>query len=536
MKKLIAFIAFALLFACIPVPSSLGESVMRDITANCSMELNGASINGMLIDNNETTYLKYSQAVITVHAGEPIGGIYIKFDRTPPSWTLWFNGMYQSCGTYGFLHEFQKVDSTSASQLTLSFPKEVSIADIFIFSLGSKPPANVQVWRPAWGRCDLMLLSAHSDDDQLFFAGAVPDAVARGAEVQVCFFTNHWNTHSRPHELLNGLWTCGLTRYPVIGPFTDTGRGYSEEQGLQLFASLGFTYDDMVRHQTMLLRKYKPQIVLAHDILGEYGHSAHIIDSHALRDAALVSNDASHYPELAQTFGTWNVPKIYIHLYWEGEIDFEIDTPLSYFGGKTAYQVSQDAFRCHISQMGTRYRYWLLGTADNPVTNSYGFPMYSPRYYGLWRSLVGADSVKKHFYENISLYGDSHAAPVNTAVPATTTPPTPKPTPTPTPTPTPAPTPTPTPRPTRMPIIRPTPTPTPLPTPTLTPTHTPAPTPAPEPTPAPTPALEPTDEPAAQTERSGAKTPLTQNIIIPAFIVLSGAIASVIVAAKRKRR
>ncbi len=536
MKKLIVFMVFALLLACIPLPSALGESVMRDITASCSIELNGAPINGMLIDNSESTYLEYSQAVITVRAVEPIGGIYIKFDRTPPSWTLWFNGMFQSCGAYGFLHEFQKVDSTSASQLTLSFSKEVSIADIFFFSLGAKPPANVQVWRPASGRCDMMLLAAHSDDDQLFFAGAVPDAVARGAEVQVCFFTNHWNTHTRPHELLNGLWTCGLTRYPVIGPFMDTGRGYSEEEGLRLFSYLGFTYDDMVKHQTMLLRKYKPQVVLAHDILGEYGHSAHIIDSHALRDAALVSNDASRYPDLALAHGTWDVPKIYIHLYWDNEINFEIDTPLSHFGGKTAYQVSQDAFRCHISQMSTRYRYWLLGTPANPVTNSYGFPQYSPRYYGLWRSLVGEDSVKKHFYENISFYGDAHTVPSSTAAPATTSPPTPVPTPTPAPTPTPEPTPTPTPRPTRLPIVRPTPTPTPTPAPTPTPTPTPTPIPTPEITNEPT-AQPETEVPSQpQAERGGAAPTALPPIVMPTFLLLAGAIALSIILLKRKRR
>ncbi|MBQ4425697.1 MAG: PIG-L family deacetylase [Lachnospiraceae bacterium] len=383
------------------------DTPAADITGSCTITAGGAAVPWTVRDGREDTWQWYAAGTqIRVEAAQPIGGLYIVFDRIPGDWTLQSAGRERSCGQYGFLHEYQKAEEADVRELILSFPASVTIADLYVLSAGDTLPDFVQTWRPAEGPADVLLLACHSDDDQLFFAGAVPDAVARGAEIQVCYFTNHWTRHDRPHEQLNGLWACGLTRYPVIGEFTDTKRVDTEEESLKIFEELGYRFDDMVKAQVSLLRRFQPQIVLVHDINGEYGHGAHRLSSHAMRDAVLAASDASRYPESAQCFGTWDVPKTYVHLYWDQKIWFSIDTPLSYFDRKTAYQVSQQAFLCHISQQGTRYRDWLIGTEENPVTSSAGFPAYSPCDYGLWRSLVGEDVRKTDFYENITLYKD----------------------------------------------------------------------------------------------------------------------------------
>jgi LmbE family N-acetylglucosaminyl deacetylase len=410
MKKtlcsLLCIIIFLNTFLLLSPGYTAKARVSRDITYDCSIKLNGKWIDEDLIDGKEETYLKYDSAKIVIKSYEPVGGVYIKFDRTPQIWSLSYEKTTFSCGNYGFLHEYQSVYFDNVRTLTLTFYTKTSISDIYVLSRGEKLPDFVQTWRPAEGKCAIMLLSCHSDDDQLFFAGSVPDAVSRGAEMQVCYFTNHWNTHQRPHELLNGLWACGLDRYPVIGRFPDFTRVDSESEMLSGFLKRGYTYDQMVEDQVELLRKYNPQIVLVHDVYGEYGHAAHKLDSHSLRDAAAVSNNPFKYPKSAEKFGVWEVPKIYIHLYSRNKIDFEIDVPLQRFDGKTAYQVSQDAFLCHISQMTTRYKEWLLGTEEKPVTDSHDFPKYSPRDYGLWQTNVGADRRKTDFYENIVLLKD----------------------------------------------------------------------------------------------------------------------------------
>lgn len=438
---------------------------MTDITNDCTIRIDGtaeyiydgdgqlpSSELAYIIDGIEDSWMKFNGgATVTINAGhEPIGGVYIKFDRIPPNWTL--NGT-QTCGQDGFLHEFQRIDGYNTTNITMQFYDDVSITDIFVFSLGEEPPADVQVWRPSTGACDIMLIAAHSDDDQLFFAGAIPDAVARGAEMQVCFFTHNWagpfENRKRPHEQLNALWACGLTRYPVVAPLPDAGRWGSinywnstpindwSEDVMDAGYRAGLVAD--------WICDYRPQIVLSHDVHGEYGHSAHI----AATEALIGSENAQGALDIAREReeGGWEVSKVYLHwcssvdgqgqpLHDGGpDIDFDVNTPLPYFGDRTAYQVSQDAFLYHKSQLGKPYEYWLLGSrvagyGETFVTGSTWFgrygngdewrdddknsptynpeldgTAYSPRYYECYYLKAGLleDVDKTHFYENITL-------------------------------------------------------------------------------------------------------------------------------------
>ena len=422
-KTLSVLLLAALLAAGMPEPAG-AEPDARIITEQCTVLLNGQPADAALTDGSEETFLQYDSAEITVSAPEPIGAVYVVFDRTPSAWTLLCGAEKNlSCGTNGFLHEYQPVEDESVTEVTLCFDTDVSVADLFILSRGDRP-AFVQAWRPAEGPCDLLLLACHADDDQLFFAGAIPDAVARGAEVQVCYFTNHWSLHTRPHELLNGLWACGLDRYPVIGPFPDVRRVSEEQTALEDLEALGFSYKDMAAQQTELLRRFRPQVVLGHDRNGEYGHGAHMLSAHVLLDAVLAAAQPDAFPESAEAFGVWDVPKVYLHLLEQDPIDFEIDRPLARFNGRTAFSVSQSAFLCHISQQITRYRTWLLGNEEEPAADSSVFPPeYSPRRFGLWRSLVGKDTVKTDFYEHITLRGaegSPAAQPTETPMPTPT--------------------------------------------------------------------------------------------------------------------
>ena len=94
---------------------------------------------------------------------------------------------------------------------------------IFVFSEG-KTPDYVQKWEVGEPETDLLLCATHSDDDQLFFAGLIPYYAGHmGLRVRVAYFVNHYDTYNRTHELLDGLWHCGLKYYPDISPFPDGG-------------------------------------------------------------------------------------------------------------------------------------------------------------------------------------------------------------------------------------------------------------------------------------------------------------------------
>jgi hypothetical protein len=105
-------------------------------------------------------------------------------------------------------------------------------------------------------------------------------------------------------------------------------------------------------------------------------------------------------------YGVWDPPKTYIHLWQEGPIVLDIDTPLDFFDGKSAFNRSQAAFEIHVSQHIWGFRRWLNGS-DFSITKSTQIRNYAPGKFGLYRSTVGADPEgTTDFWANITLFKD----------------------------------------------------------------------------------------------------------------------------------
>ena len=260
-----------------------------------------------------------------------------------------------------------------------------------------------------------MLITSHSDDEQLFFAGVLPYyAIEKGVQVQVVYVVNHFDTHERPHEQLDGLWAVGVKNYPIIPEFPDvyaesTDREVAKADALAAFGSLGYTFDDFVEYFTECLRRFKPLIVVSHDLNGEYGHGTHVVCADALIEAIKCSPDSGKCLESSGTYGTWVVEKAYLHLYEENQITLDIDKPLDSLGGKTAFQVSQEGFKHHKSQLWTWFKAWMLGTDDEPITKASQIEDYTPGKYGLYFTKVGNDTGKGDFFENVKTHAQREA-------------------------------------------------------------------------------------------------------------------------------
>ena len=88
-------------------------------------------------------------------------------------------------------------------------------------SLGAgETPSWVQQWNPPLEKADMLLASTHADDELLWFGGAMPVYAGQfGKKVQVSYLIRHG--YGRTHELLDGLWTVGITNYPILSDFGD---------------------------------------------------------------------------------------------------------------------------------------------------------------------------------------------------------------------------------------------------------------------------------------------------------------------------
>lgn len=401
----------------------------------------------VLLDANRTTYTAAKDGEVTVSRKDGVAQLYIEFDRIPAAWSAHdpASGKTVACGQNGFLHEYVDVKAlfgNTPKTLVLQFEKETSIADVYAFSAGALPDF-VQRWDAPLDKADILLLSSHSDDEQLFFAGMLPYyAVERGLQVQVAYVVQHFEAngvkeHRRPHEQLDGLWTVGVRHYPVMSDFPDLyaeskDRETAFAQAERVFENAGVTYDDFKAYITTCLRRFKPLVVVSHDVNGEYGHGTHVLAAAALTEAIQAAPKAKEYPESAKTYGTWQVEKTYLHLYEKNKITMDWDTPYESLGGKTPFEVTQDGFGCHKSQHWTWFYGWIYGKGT-PIKKAADIKSYSPCEYGLYQTTVGKDKKGGDFMENVTSYEErrqqaleelqaQQAQKTTTAKPATTAP------------------------------------------------------------------------------------------------------------------
>lgn len=359
---------------------------ITDVTINVSDGSDSSKIH----DNSYHTCLNLAQGTtINIKSSEDIYGIYITwYNITPPAWSLTSGGSSYTFGTDKYLHEYHAID-TPSNDITLSlYDNSGIICDIFVYSQGTLPD-NVQVWEPAAQKADILLLSTHSDDEHLFFGGTLPYySRERGLDVQVVYFASFWETEPiREHEKLDGLWTAGVTHYPDCGGFYDN---YSDSLAQ---AQQQYGEDAVTSFVVNMIRKYKPQVLLGQDLNGEYGHGAHMLTADAITKAILVSNDPNSYPDSANAYGTFDVPKTYLHLYPENKIALNWRQPLTTFNNQTGLEVAAAAYKMHVSQQYC----WFY------VSDDYE---YSCADFGMVRSLVGDDVNKNDFFENLTSYKD----------------------------------------------------------------------------------------------------------------------------------
>lgn len=379
---------FCLLFCCLfAFGASAAESA--NITAQTKITASGIET-ALLTDGSLKKAAAGENVTLTLQAEVPMGGIWLLYHDAPQGGML--NGE-TPLGEHGFWSEYIPLAGAASAVLTFD---AVAICELYVYAEGELPK-EVQCWEVGDKETDLLLFSAHSDDDQLFFAGLIPYYAARGDLcIRVCMFTTPYQDISRVQELLAGLWHCGLTVYPTVLPYTDA---YSESLDVakQQQTAYGHAYDTILADIRALVNEYQPLVAVLHDFKGEYGHGQHLLATAAFVEAMETAGEADFVPE-----------KIYVHLYGENKIVLPIDEPLEFFGGKSAFTISQEAFRYHKSQHWTWFYGWLYGEKTS-ITRAEQIKWYNPAYYGLYYSRVGTDSGNDMF-EHIVTYAERRRA------------------------------------------------------------------------------------------------------------------------------
>lgn len=414
MKKRIFFIIlFLFVLLCLACCSCALAQEAEDLTAQCKFTVStkGYKIPRIYDRDWGTTYIsdKQRHPVVEISApkASPIYGVYLCFGDQLTPWEIQgkrggkWTTLYESEGV--FAHEYAPLpEGEKEIRVRCTSDKQIvfTISEIFLFGEGDVP-SYVQQWQPTPEKADLLVLAGHPDDEILFFGGAIPYyAGERGMQVVVAYLTCGTysdGTQVRRSELLNGLWEMGVRTYPVIGDFWDK---YSKKLDTA-YEAWGKT--KVYKWITQLIRQYKPEVVVTHDVNGEYGHGAHRVCADSMLNCIPGAADAGFYADSAAQFGVWQVKKLYLHLYKENAIEMDWDQPLSAFGGKTGFEMAQAGFVWHVSQHEAGQK--------NPDTGKFEYfvvenreSKYSCYRFGLAFSAVGADIAGNDFFENVPGY------------------------------------------------------------------------------------------------------------------------------------
>lgn len=379
MKPLIFFLVFFTL-------SLFGTAVCADNVNIEPIKMKSEELTEKeLSDISDGDYLTFYSAdtlKLTLIPEESVQAVYIIWNKPPEDYTVYSDTETVTVDS-GFMHGLATF-SSSVESVTIDNPLGGEICDIYLFR-DLNLPDYVQKWEPPCKQADMLVFSAHADDEFLMFGGTIPYyAKERDLRLQVVYMTTHWQEQPRPHELLDGLWAAGVENYPVIGIIPDIP--YQPIFTLSEAAQL-YDFDEVLEWFTEQIRRFKPSVIVTHDIKGEYGHAAHKLAAKTAADAVEISFDHEIYPESAEKYGVWDVPKTYLHFYGENAVEMDWEMTLESFGGITAREAAALCYDKHKSQH-------IWGYSVN-----YG-DKWDCRQFGLYRSLVGNDTVAD-FMENI---------------------------------------------------------------------------------------------------------------------------------------
>ena len=389
----------------------------NDITEDCKFKVCSSGRKYTLMtDKKYTSYwesnkIKTPWIAITAPEGKPIAGLYVCFGNMPESWEIqtsddgkdWFTAVP---GDTRFLHAYVALPQPAQHvRLAVTSEKKTAlrINDLFVLSKGDLPDW-VQVWQPTEEKADILFLSTHPDDELIFFGGAIPTyAVEQQRKVVVAYFTRSNTTRSS--ELLNGLWHMGVRTYPVIGNFKD-----SYAKNLKAAYKSAGGKGKVNEWIVGLYRQYKPEVVVTQDTNGEYGHKQHMMIADAAQNCIALAANEDEFTASTIAYGTWQVKKLYLHLYPENQITFDWTVPLKSMNGATGIELAEEAYTLHKTQASSGMSVTETGTK------------YDNRVFGLAFTTVGEDVRKDDFLENIYDAPGSYDAAANNveATPAPT--------------------------------------------------------------------------------------------------------------------
>jgi len=380
-----------MVFAFCALPVTARAELNDSLWHACRYTSSGARPSGLneLWDmNGESGYVVKGPGDLTIswRNGVPARMLYLAWRGLPAPFTLTqfaLDGTKISAisGETWELNQLYKI-SPEARSISITSQEDMDLCSALVYGPNILPK-NYHPWNPTPEKLDYLVIATHPDDDILFLGAIVPIlGVTRGLSGTI-LYTATRGIRYRCDEALNGAWAMGLRNHPLFAGFPNLlpKEQYRREKE--------FSVDALTAYYVTILRRYKPEVVVTQDENGEYGHWQHIYVSQAVQNAVSLAADASYDPASAAEFGTFQVKKLYLHLYQENKLTLNVYQPLPALGGRNVMEVATTAYAEHKSQV----------KIDHYQVRNDGF--YRLSDFGLAFSAVGADTGKNDLVEHI---------------------------------------------------------------------------------------------------------------------------------------
>ena len=360
-----------------------GEASMpATLNSRCTFTPKSTRVQDSRADTCWTPTDKRPEMTVVFPADEPAALVQLEWYRPPEGFEVTVFGaeeqeLYHETLSTGFYVDAVSLPEGSRKIVIRPFGEKPRLSSLWVY--GEPYPRDVvQQWEPIPEKVDMMVFSAHEDDEVLFFSGAIPWYNHLGKKLAMVYMSDCGRDRYR--EALDGQWTMGLRSHPVFLNYPDKGIA-----SIRIAANIWpGSQEKIVR----LIRRYKPDVMLVQDVNGEYGHTQHKLTSLQVREGVALAMDETYDPESAAEYGTWEVKKLYVHLWEENQVHMDWKVPMEEAGGLTPWDIAIAAFEKHHSQYGF-FRVEFHGV------------YFDSSLFGLYHSSVGPDEAGGDFFEHI---------------------------------------------------------------------------------------------------------------------------------------
>ncbi len=315
MKRLFAF-ALCLLWVLCLVPAAgvtdsgdAGTAVCINESCTISVPERLNEYAWRLTDGWAGSFLAFEAGEeLTVSSKEPIGG-YMLFGSgtmfTAPC--LW-------------------VELAGEKSFSVELIDTAEIFEVKIYSVG-EVPSEVQRWKSPDSSADVLVVAAYPGDELSCFSGLIPSLINEGASVQVVWASTY--SRERMSEGLSALWSAGVELCPLnLG--IETNRSLEEK-----YLKGSFALNSSTARLSELIKSLKPRIIVTHGTEGDRDMAATVLTARMVDEAAAMSDYQG---------------RVFHRQAGTAALTLGFDSPLWQYEGKTAKEVTAEAFKHHYLQ------------------------------------------------------------------------------------------------------------------------------------------------------------------------------------------